>query len=431
MRRLARHRGFARLVSVRLATQSGDAVVQVGMAAYVLLNPSSQPNAAAVAGVVALVMMPMAVVGPFVGPVLDRFARRSTVIACDLSRCAMAAAMAVLVGMGATRGGWQLLLVVLLVVTLSLNRVQLAALGAGMPNTVEADEYLEAASVMPMLGPVSMLVGGGAAAAIRLSLDAVPDTANVIVFGVATALFATGVSLTRGFGRRELGPAQRSHGESVRSVLHGLREAWNHLVAARPAFHGVLLVFGSRAGYGLLMTMIVVLYRQYFPASGVQASVVSMGAWFGVTGLGFAASGLVSAPVIGRFGVRRTVLGALCLTAVVQLVSGSVLTRMALVGCGLVIGLCVQSIKIAADTLVQAYIDDDARGRVTLLHDIVNNSGYVAGAVIAAWVLPADGHSIPVAIGLGVWFLVMASWFSARSRSDESAYDAGTVRVGR
>lgn len=431
MRRLTRHRGFARLVSVRMVTQSGDAVVQVGMAAYVLLNPQSQTNAAAVALVVAIVMMPMAVVGPFVGPVLDRFARTSTVVACDLARCAMAVVMAVLVGMGATQNGWQVLLVVLLVVTLSLNRLQLAALGAGMPNTVDPDEYLEAASVMPMLGPLAMLVGGGAAAVIRLGLDAVPDTANAIVFGVAAALFGVGVSLMRGFSRRELGPAERSRGESVGSVLHGLRQAWSELVAARPALHGVLLVFASRAGYGLLMTMIVVLYRQYFPASGVQASVVSMGAWFGVTGLGFAASGLVAAPVIGRFGVRRTVIGALCATALIQIISGSVLTRPVLVACGLVIGLCVQSIKITADTLIQACISDDARGRVTLLHDIVNNSGYVAGAVVAALVLPANGHSIPVAVGLGLWFAVMAVWFWLVSRNDEAAYDAGTVRVGR
>lgn len=398
------------------------------MAAYVLLNPQSQPNAAAVAVVIAIVMMPMALIGPFVGPLLDRFRRRSTVVSCDLVRLALATVLAVLIGAGATTGAWQLVLIVMLVVILSLNRLQLAALTAGMPNTVEPDEYLEAASVMPMLGPVSMLLGGGATAAIRFGLASSPKIANTLVFALAAVCFLVGIWFTRRFASTDLGPRMITRGESVSSVLNGLRDAWGRLRAARPASTAIALVFATRAGYGLLMTMVVVVYRQFFPAAGLQSSVLSMGAWFAATGIGFAASGLVAAPLMGRFGLRRALIGALGVVAVAQLISAAAFNRPVLVITGLVIGVCVQSIKIAADTLIQAWIDDETRGRVTLLHDIINNSGYVAGAVIAAVVLPVNGFSIPVVLGLGIWFAVLAVWFITTTRGQDPDYDAGTVR---
>ena len=406
MRRLTRHAAFRRMVGVRLATQSGDAVIQIGMASYVLLNPQSQADAAAVAAVIALVMMPMAVAGPFVGPILDRFARTSTVRVSDLTRSVLAVVLAILVGTGRTSGGWQVLLAVVLVIVLSLNRLQLAGLGAGMPHTVDDDEYLDAAAVMPMLGPVTMLVAGGSAA----------------------GLFCTGVWILRGFTRTALGPTTRRV-SSITSVFTGLRQAFAELVAARPALNGVLLVFASRAGYGLLMTMIVVLYRHHFPSDGVETSVLSMGVWFAATGAGFATSGLVAAPLSARTGLCRMMMIALGTAALAQIIAGATLVPVVMIVCGLVVGLCLQSIKIAADTLVQAHISDEARGRVTLMHDIINNCGYVTGAVIAALVLPPDGFSVPAGVGLGVWFALLAAWFWAVSRGTTEAYDVGTVNA--
>ncbi|WP_156860172.1 MFS transporter [Propionibacterium sp. oral taxon 192] len=431
MRRLTRHAAFRRMVGVRLATQSGDAVIQIGMASYVLLNPQSQADAAAVAAVIALVMMPMAVAGPFVGPILDRFARTSTVRVSDLTRSVLAVVLAILVGTGRTSGGWQVLLAVVLVIVLSLNRLQLAGLGAGMPHTVDDDEYLDAAAVMPMLGPVTMLVAGGSAAGLRLGagrLGLPPGPSDVLVFGIAAGLFCTGVWILRGFTRTALGPTTRRV-SSITSVFTGLRQAFAELVAARPALNGVLLVFASRAGYGLLMTMIVVLYRHHFPSDGVETSVLSMGVWFAATGAGFATSGLVAAPLSARTGLCRMMMIALGTAALAQIIAGATLVPVVMIVCGLVVGLCLQSIKIAADTLVQAHISDEARGRVTLMHDIINNCGYVTGAVIAALVLPPDGFSIPAGVGLGVWFALLAAWFWAVSRGTTEAYDVGTVNA--
>ena len=149
--RLMRHAGFRRLVIVRAFSQGGDAVVQVGMAAYLLFSPQSQPNAWAVTAVIALVMLPFSVVGPFVSPILDRHARQRVVVVCDLLRMVLAIIMTAMVVTGHAGVAGQAVLLVLLLITLSLNRLQIAGLSAGMPLTVDSDEYLGAAALMPML----------------------------------------------------------------------------------------------------------------------------------------------------------------------------------------------------------------------------------------------------------------------------------------
>ena len=63
--------------------------------------------------------------------------------------------------------------------------------------------------------------------------------------------------------------------------------------------------------------------------------------------------------------------------------------------------------KVTNDALVQSKIADVFRGRVFAVYDVLVNGAIVAGALIAAWVLPVSGNSwqMPALIALS-WFLV-------------------------
>lgn len=430
--RLLRHPGFRRLTAVRVLSQSGDAVVQVGMAAYILFNPQSQANAWAVAAVIALITVPFSVVGPFVSPILDRFWRQRTVIVADLVRLGLAFGTAVLVGTGQVRGIWQVVLGVLLIVMLSLNRLQLAALTAGMPHTVEGDEYLEASSIMPMIGPSAGIIGGVLAGGVRLITGRTLTSGWVdgLVFLIAAVLFGCSILLSSRFARSALGPSGERHGSSLSAIWSGLTLAGRELWRARPAFTGVSMVLGARIGYGVLTTAVIVLYRHHFgQGAELERVMIEMGLWFVLSGAGFALSGLVATPVSGRIGVRATLLVTYLAAALVLVAPGALLTRPALMVTGFVVGLAFQSVKICGDTLVQAHIDDSVRGRVTVIYDIVNNLGLVIGAVLAALVLPANGYSVPVMVALSIAFVALAGLFWVSSRGQSESYDRGTVRA--
>jgi MFS family permease len=69
--------------------------------------------------------------------------------------------------------------------------------------------------------------------------------------------------------------------------------------------------------------------------------------------------------------------------------------------------MCGQSVKVTNDALVQSKIDDEFRGRIFAVYDVLVNAAIVTGALLAAWVLPISGDSwlMPLLISI-FWALV-------------------------
>lgn len=420
------------MVLVRLCTQGGDTTFQVGMASYLLFNPQHQPNAWAVAGVIALVVLPFTFVGPFVSPVLDRHWRKQTVVICDLVRGLASLAMAATIGTHSVGGGWQMVLYILLLVTLSLNRLQLAALAAGLPHVVAEDEYLDASGIMPMLGPSAAVLFGLTAGAIRVVSGhwLAPWQSDGLVFALAVVLFALGLAGMRGFSPRELGPSLLDTSASLTGVVSNLSRAATHLWERRPAAIAIGVLVASRIGYGMWMCIVVVAHRHHFAGSATDTGLAGVGMWFAATGIGFALSGLSATPMGNRAGIQRTIVKLLAASVLASLVPVISFSPPGLVISGFCYGLCTQGVKICSDTVVQAQASDILRGRVIILYDIVNNLGIAGGTVLAAATLPASGFSVPVmaALCLGLGLVMVA--FGAVSRHDPAIYDLGT-RFGR
>src|SRR5688572_19612614 len=100
LQQLWRHRYFRRLLAVRVAIQSCDGVLQVALASYVLFSPERQPDAASIAVVLAITLLPFSILGPFTAVVIDRVSRRQVLIVCNLARAVLTVGLAVLVATG-------------------------------------------------------------------------------------------------------------------------------------------------------------------------------------------------------------------------------------------------------------------------------------------------------------------------------------------
>ena len=208
LRQLWRHKYFRRLLAVRVATQSCDGVLQIGLASYVLFSPERQPDAASIAAVLAITLLPFSVLGPFVGVVLDRWSRRQILVVVDVSRSVLALALAALVATGLRTSGIETIFYGTVLLAMSLNRFLLAALSASLPHTIDAEEYMVANAVVPTVGPAGILIGAGVGTTLRLLLGRVmPDySANAILFVVAAAGFVLSAGLALRIPRRQLGP---------------------------------------------------------------------------------------------------------------------------------------------------------------------------------------------------------------------------------
>src|SRR5690606_37870507 len=189
LRTLVVHPGFRKRFTVRLGSQCGDGMVQVGLAPLFFFSPQNMATAGGVAAAFAVLLLPFTVVGPFAGPLLDRWRRRQVLFLGNAVRVVLALVLAVLIG----TGGVTTAVYVLALVTLGVNRFLLAALSAGLPRVVPRDQLLIANTLTPTLGAVSAVVGAVLGLLIGFLVpDAVTDSAALVcaglLFGAASAL---------------------------------------------------------------------------------------------------------------------------------------------------------------------------------------------------------------------------------------------------
>jgi MFS family permease len=426
LRQLWRHRYFRRLLAVRVAIQSCDGVLQVALASYVLFSPERQPDAASIAVVLAITLLPFSIVGPFVGVVLDRVSRRQVLVVGNLARSAVTLGLAALVATGLRTSGIETLLYGGVLVAMSLNRFLLAALSASLPHTIEASEYMVANSVVPVVGPAGALIGVGVATSLRLILGQVmPDyRANAILFVLAAAGFVLSAALALRIPRRQLGPDDVEP-TRARDVVVGLVEALAHLRDRRAAGIGLLTIAAHRLIYGIVTVATILVFRNYFHSlDEVDAAIADLGLLVVIIGAGFVLASVVTPPMSARLGVRSTMIVCLLASALFQVVPGAIYAKVPLMVAAFLLGLMAQNIKICVDTLVQAHVADEFKGRVFVIYDMIFNVVLVVAAVIAAVILPANGKSVIILIIMAVGYLLVALGFALASRG--VSMDEGT-----
>lgn len=405
LRRLWRHASFRRLLALRTLSQAADGTLQVGMASYILFSPQSQPNAAAIAGVLAITLLPFTVIGPFVSPLLDRWPRRNVALYSDVARAGLAALIGLVIASGATTGGWAVVLYGALLLAMSINRFMLAGLSAGLQHTVDADEYLTASSILPTVGPLGVVIGAVLGFVTRTALGGVMQAhqADAVVFGLAAAMFVGSVLVCRGFARGALGPDVAGERTSLRRVLAGLAEAGRHLRTRPAAVLALALMAVTRLLFGVWSVAVILAARHLWnPVDRPGDALADLTVWGLVTGAGFILAAPVVPTLVRLLGLRRAATALLAAAAVVSAGAALTTSMLPLLVASFFIGLTVQSFKICVDTIVQAHVDEEYKGRAFTFYDVGFNGAFVLAGLVAVAVLPPGGLSTPAFLGIAV-----------------------------
>lgn len=433
LRQLWRYPLFRRLFAVRIAAQAADAVFQVALASYVLFSPEHQPTAAAIAGVLALTLLPFSILGPFVSVVLDRVSRRQVLVITEVIQCLLGLGLAALVAGGIT-GVERVIFYGGVLLAMSLNRFLLAALSASLPHTINPDEYLVANSVVPTVGPAAVIIGGGVAAGLRLVLGSrVPtSTADAVLFVLAGCGFLVGAALSLRIGRSLLGPEDDGERTRATDVVRGLSAAVRHLRERREAGLGLIMIGLHRVPYGVVTVATILVYRNYFhTVTQVNAAIGELGVLALVTGIGFVLAAAVTPIVRHRIGARAWMISCFVASAVLQTFPGATYTRAGILVAAFLCGVLAQAIKINVDTFVQAHVDDDFKGRVFVIYDMIFNAALVAAAGIGALVLPLNGKSVPVLVIISACYLITGILFAVLGRGLDWDHGAESLQRDR
>ena len=169
--------------------------------------------------------------------------------------------------------------------------------------------------------------------------------------------------------------------------------------------------------HGIVTVAVILAYRNYFHTPDqLDAAIADLGLLVVITGAGFVFASVVTPPMSARLGVRSAMIISLLASAVFQLVPGSIYARIPLMVAAFLLGMTAQAIKICVDTLVQAHIADEFKGRVFVIYDMIFNVALVAASVIAAVILPDNGKSVMILIIMAVCYLLISLWFALVSR---------------
>ncbi|MCP3755026.1 MFS transporter [Streptomyces sp. TBY4] len=412
LRVLLRLRDFRNLLAVRLLSQAADGVYQVALAAYVVFSPEKQASPAAIASAMAVLLLPYSVIGPFAGVLLDRWRRRQVFLYGNLLRAFLACVTGMLIV--AHVPDW-LFYASALSVT-AVNRFVLAGLAASLPRVVAPGQLVTANALSPTAGTLAAVAGGGLAFLVRVLAD--DSDALVVLLGAGLYLCAALVSLRLALDL--LGPdhppgrINPTIGQGVALTLRGLAEGLRHLASRREAARALTAMTVMRFCYGALFVMLLMLCR--YAWSDTEADGLALlGVTVGVSGAGFFAAAVVTPWLVGWLGALGSI--TLCAAGAAVLVPalGLFFAPGPMLAAAFVLGLATQGAKISTDTVVQSQVDDAFRGRVFSVYDVLFNAAFVGAAGVAALVLPLDGHSVPLVLGVTVLYTATAALLMRQS----------------
>ena len=420
LRELLHLPNFRKLLAVRLTSQTGDGMFQVGLATLFFFSPENASTATGVATAFAVLLLPFTVVGPWAGVLLDRWRRRQVLVVGNLARVAITLTISLLLLTGGVGPG----VYALALVNLSINRFLLSALSASLPRVVGGPLLLTANSLTPTLGAAAAGVGAGIAFTLGLILPP-GRTKDATVLAVAALVLAVAAALATRIGRDLLGPDRRADAGELRRALsilgHDLVAGARHLREQGTPARALLVMAAHRFLYGMVFIASILISRNLLadPADAT-AGLRTFGTVLAATAIGFMLA-LVLTPVLSRRnGPHAWIVYCLALAAASQLLLAATDSRWAVLVCAGALGLAAQGAKIAVDTIVQRDTDDAFRGRAFALYDVLYNAAFVGAAALAALVLPDDGYSHGVFAVLALAYLLAA--FVYRASSTRSAF---------
>ncbi|CAN5639337.1 hypothetical protein BH20ACT14_BH20ACT14_06180 [soil metagenome] len=236
--------------------------------------------------------LPIVLVGLLLGPLFDRLSRRRLMIASDLTRVAVFAALPFvdspigIVGLAGVAG-------------VATGFFRPAAL-AGLPNLVPDDELTNANSLLQTVENAAWMIGpvlGGVM--VSVWSPSVPYAVNAITFLVSAVLVA------------RIADSQLRSQESLmsghwRDVADGVR-----LVLTALPLRTVLIVWSIVS----LGSAAINVAEVFFVRDTLGASEIGFGVIIGATGLGLVIGSFLAAPALDKVGLRRHYAGSIALMA--------------------------------------------------------------------------------------------------------------------
>jgi MFS family permease len=409
----------------------GQAISQLGdwfnaVAVYALLLDLTG-SATAVAWMMIVQFLPVAVVGPVAGVVVDRVDRRRLMIAADLLRGVL------ILGLLLVRRADQVWIAyVVMALTVAASAFFEPARTATIPNITTAEELLPANAIASATWSAMLAIGASVGGLVTAVLGR-----NVAFAINAASFFWSAFFIAR--TRYETTPPQRAPLRGL-AALTGLTDLVEGLRYVRQQSH-VAALMCVKAGWGLaggVLLLLTVFGQRVFPLAGGSAA--GIGVLYGARGVGAGLGPIALRWMLGQQPrtLRRTIGPAFFIVGVfyVALSGASSLAVAAL--CVLCAHFGGSILWVFSTVLLQLEVPDRFRGRVfaaelALVTLVTSLSSYwtAYGLDRAGW----SPRGLSLALGLmfcvpgGLWIWILTRWRETAGASQPAAMPSGEEAV--
>jgi MFS family permease len=397
---LRQNRNFRRLWLAQVVSQLGDWFNAVAVYALLLDLTGS---ATLVATMMVVQLLPITVISPWAGVVVDRVSRRSVMIAADLARAVLYASLIFV--RDADTIWLAFVLVALAVVGTAFFE---PARSAVLPDVVSADELLTANSLSAATWAAMLAVGASVGGAITVWL------------GRDTAFLLNGASfLLSAAALRRMTVAEQHRTETAGRRDVGLRQGLTYL-RRHSEVVALVSVKGVWAMAGGVMLLLTVFADRVFVSQGTQSAASGIGVLFAARGVGAAGGAAVVRLLQHRDapGLRMAIPLAYAGATVGYLGLASAPT-LAFAAVGVIVAhTCGTVLWVSSTVLLQQALPAHLRGRIFslefALHTLVSSGATLATAVALDHLGFAPRG---LATALALCFLVPAALWARRTRA--------------
>jgi len=416
-----KNRNFLRLWLAQLISQFGDRVHQ--MALVGLIAERSGVSTANLTKLMAFTILPVFIIQPFAGVLIDRWDRKTTLFVCDIAR-GLLVLMIPLIFIH-----WDAILPIYIIVFLafSFSRFYVPAKMSIIPDIVDEDQLITANSLVTTTGMIASVLGLGLGGLMIEKLGAKNGfVIDAITFFISGAIIFTIVPKKIRISKNVILEKGRRIVADIKTTFwQEFVAGFKYLITHKEIRFIAYMFFILLSAVGAIYVVSIVFIQEVFGSKTMHLGSVAVSLCVGL---------FLGVLIYGRWGKKeywdKTIFSCFSAGGVVLIAFASVVGHYPVIWFAMslatVLGMVVGPIFIAAYSMVHIYCDNEMRGKIFSSLEIVIHFAFLMAMMASSWMTQfvTEGS---VLIGAGAIVMVTGFIGFIKARRGKFAFSRKTV----
>ena len=383
----------------QIISQLGDRLGQMALIGFVYLKAPG--SAIEIAKILSFTIIPVFLIGPLAGVYVDRWDRRRTMYACDLSR----AALVLTIPLFLFYTKYMSPIYLIIFVVFCIGRFFVPAKLSIIPELVDKKDLLIANSLVHITGMIAAILGFGISGVLVEWWGAERgfylDALSFLVSGALIFLITKKSRASMGLKK----VSQEIVEVIKKSVLQEIKDGIIYFIHNKDIRFTAGVTFILWSALGAIYVVLIV-----FVQKTLHSATKDLGLLVMFLGIGL----FLGSIIYGRFGQRlshyKTIFTSLILSGIMLVVFALTINRyqyfLIAALLSFLLGLLVSPIMIASNTIIHNVSDNEMRGKIFSSMEIVMHLGFLLFMFISGLLAEKFSHTLILVI-VGCLFSVL------------------------